>query len=1467
MPNVTGTLKGAGRVTATVRSVSGVSGVSGILKSASTTTAKAEDKSNVTATTAAAESNITGTARSTMGGTYNHNLLLNRDAPDQHPMSSITGLPLALEELRSKIGGMAFDGGYVDTEGYMHLTLGGEDVAGFEPFFVGFGGGGGGTGGSENNAEMKLTNTSGWLYKYIAEGNTCSVEFEWSSIEDGISTGKGTMKVSVGGSVKSTTSVTQGPISLDVTSYLSSGENTIKINISDAYGNSRSLNYTINVMSLRLSTTFDDKAQYTGAVNYYYTPTGAITKTVHFLLDGKEIGTETVNVTGQQQNFIIPAQPHGSHTLEVYFTAEVDGETVTSNALYHDLICMEEGNMTPIIASSYKPVATEQFVSFNVPHIVIDPANLATSVAYRVNGKVMSELTVDRTEQPWSCRGDEVGDLLLEIVCGDTVKSFTVPIYESTIKVSAVTNNLAMHLGTMGRSNNEANPQIWESNGISADLQNFNFVSDGWQRDEDGNTVLRVANDARVHIPLKIFAEDFRTTGKTIEIEFASRDVLNYDAILFDCMSGGRGLEVTAQKATLVSEQSTVGTQYKEEEHIRLSFVVEKKAANKLLLIYINGVMSGAVNYPDDDDFSQHDPVGITIGSNDCTTDIYNIRVYDSDLTRYQILDNWIADTASGAERKARYERNKNYDDYGQITIETLKKDCPYLVLECPALPQFKGDKKTCSGYYVDPVHPERSFRFENAQIDVQGTSSQYYYVKNFKIKFKGGFILWNGQTATVYAMNDDAVPVDTFTFKADVASSEGANNVILAKLYNDLCPTKTPPQEADPRVRQTIDGHPCVIFWDSGSGPKFIGKYNFNNDKGTEDTFGFADGDESWEILQNGTERTGFRSNDFSEGSGWENDFEARYPEDNKDTTNLAAFIGWVASTNADAATNAALPASVTYDGVTYAADTPAYRLAKFRAELEDWADVADLVFYYVFTEIFLAIDQREKNAFPTLFLAMALWIMFFYDADSTLGIDNKGRLAFEYFLEDIDYTESGDPVYNGQNSVLWVNLRKCFYAEIEAEYQRLRTTMRDDGSKQPLISYDVVNGLYEAHQAVWSEAIFNEDMYRKCLEDYILNGNTQYLSMLLGMKEQQRKWWLFNRFRYLDSKYCTGDAMENRIIIRAHAQANIKLIAYVNMYGQVFFNAERVEHRMFRGQEYEFVWAASGAEDPVIGINSADMLTSLGDLSGLMVQTINIAKAIHLTYLKVGDAAADYINDNLTEVTLGNNYLLRYVDFRNCVSLAQPVDASGCTGLEEVYFDGAKITGLSLPNGGKTKILHLPDTMTNLTLLNQQALTEFVMPGFSNVSTLRIENCSSVINTAEAVAQMKSTGRVRLVGINWTLNTLDVVEKLLGMGGLTESGDNTAKAVLSGTVHFTCALPISKLVEYEKAFPYATFTADTYDIDVLVAAPYAVVMDSMGAMIRMSDGGHQSQYTAAEIDEFVAAVQEQMAAIDSSE
>ena len=1269
-------------------------------------------------------------------------------------------------------------------------------------------GGGSGGGGVTNNAVMTLTKPldANWSYKSVAIGASCPVVIEWSSLESEAPTGPGVLRIVANGSQKHIAAVEQGRVPVDVGPYLTAGTNKIEVWVADTYGNERVLKYTVSAVALSLASKFDNSGTHTGAINYIYTPTGAAVKTVHFKVDDTELPTATVTESGRQQTQVIPAQSHGSHTLEVWFTALIDGVEIPSNTLFYDLICLEEGNTTPIIACDFRAESVEQFDTVNISYRVYDPSSLTASVV--LDGPDLAEpkeLTVDRTVQPWSYRADTAAVQLLTITCGDTVKRISLTVTESTINVEAVTDSLALHLSSYGRSNNEANPAQWVSGDVEAEFNGFNFVSDGWITDADGITALRVTGDARLTIPYHIFKNDFRSTGKTIEVEFASRNVLDYDAVILSCMSGNRGLTVTAQQAFLFSLKKSIGTRYKEDEHVRLSFVVEKKGENHLMLCYINGILSGVVQYPDDDDFSQGTSVGISIGSNDCTIDLYNIRVYDNDLTRHQILDNWIADTQSGIEKRDRYVRNNVYDEYSQIVIDNLPQDLPYIVVEATSLPAFKDDAKPCSGYYVDPADNTKNFRFENAEIDIQGTSSKDYYVKNWKIKFKGGFTLANGTTAEAYQLNSEVIPTDTYTFKADVASSEGANNVVLAKLYNDLCPVKTPPQEEDPRVRQTIDGHPIVFFFDMGDGPKFAGKYNFNHDKGTEEVFGFQTGDESWEIRENGTSRVGFKSADYSDNS-WTNEFEARFPKDNTDISKFAEFAAWVNSTYTEQATGNALTEAVTYDGVTHTNDTAEYRLAKFKHELPDHANVDALVFYYLFTLIFLCIDQREKNAFPTFFDEMGKWLVFFYDADSSIGTDNKGNLAFDYWLEDIDFTEAGDPVFNGQGSVLWSNLRATYWDEIKAEYVRLRNTDIAGGGK--LLSYETVNAAFEEHQSKWPEAIFNEDGFKKYIEPYELEGATIYFPMAQGKKEQFFKWWTYNRIRYTDSMFSTGTSSSKRIMLRAHEKANITLTSYVNMYGHVFFNDAFDKHRMFRGVPQEFVWPADGAEDPVININDADMLTDIGDLSPLMIELIDAHLATHLTRLKLGDAAEGYVNDNLNSVTVGNNTLLTSFDARNCVKLATDIDLSGCINIEEVYLDGTAVTSCKLPNGGNLKTLHLPGTVKGLRLQNQKNLTDFVLPAdsYSGIESLRLENNSDAVPTKAILDSLAANSLVRIIGFDWTFDSasdiLAFYDRLDTMRGLDENHGNVDKPQMSGTIRVDM-LYGSELTEMQSRYP----------------------------------------------------------------
>lgn len=863
--------------------------------------------------------------------------------------------------------------GYVD-EGVAYFTNG-EDVL-FSITGIGGGGGGGGGGGS-NNAVLTVTNTSGWISKAISEGDSCSASFTWTSLEDSLPTGAGTLTVKVNNVTKISRTIQQGSVSLDLTPYLTAGSNNIRITVADIYSNTKNLSLSVNVVVLTITSSFDDTAVYTSAFSFPYTPTGSYEKTIYLKVDGTTINTATTSASGRQATFTVPAQTHGAHTLECYFTAEINSETVESNHLLYSFMYAVDGNNTVIISSAFASSTTiSRYSTLSIPFTVYNPSSLTASIELKVNGTTIStQPNVPRSRQTWSYRCDEQGSFTLSIYSGEVHKDFSVTVTASEIDVEAETDNLSLYLTAKGRSNNEANPGTWQYGNISATFSNFNFTSDGWVLDGTSadavrNVVLRVTGDARVTIPYQIFSTDFRGTGKTIEFDFEAKDVRNYDSVLISCWSGNRGIKITSQSMMLKSANSEIGTQFKDNEHVRVSFVIEKRTEHRLIYCYINGIISGVIQYIDSDDFAQQNPVGISIGSNDATIDIYTIRVYDNDLTRFQMLDNWIADTQNVDLMLERYRRNNVFDDYSQIVISKLPSDLPYMILEGANLPQYKGDKKTVSGSYTDPSDASKSFTFTGAQIDVQGTSSQYYARKNYKIKFKNGFIV-NGETVNKYAMRGTtgSIPTNTFTFKADVASSEGANNVELARLYNDACPYQTPYQEEDERIRQGIDGFPIVIFWNNGNSTTFLGKYNFNNDKGTEEVFGFETGDESWEIKNNTSNRVIWKSANYT-GDDWLNDFEARYPDTDppyEDPTQLSEFATWVMSTDPETATGNALSPSVTYNGTTYTTDSAAYRVAKFKAEAGNYMEIQSALFYYLFTELFLMVDSRAKNAFPS--------------------------------------------------------------------------------------------------------------------------------------------------------------------------------------------------------------------------------------------------------------------------------------------------------------------------------------------------------------------------------------------------------------------------------------------------------------------------------------------------------------------
>lgn len=1267
-------------------------------------------------------------------------------------------------------------------------------------------------------------------------GKETLIKYTYSSTLSGEETGEGIATYTLNNKQVASETINQGEVSFNIGKYLILGDNVLVVQVTDSYGATRKLTFKINAVSIAVTSTFDDSKAYVGAISFPYTPLGAVEKTIHFVVDGKETGTYTTSVSNRQQTYSIPAQAHGAHTLDVYATATINDTEVESDRLRYDIISIVSGNNTPVIASSFRTAEVEQFSTLLIPYIVYNPATTTSDITLSANGIEISDQTIDRTRQTWSYRAETPGELELKIACGSVTKTFNLTVTESEIDVRPEEADLVLFLTSVNRSNNEEGKNIWNYGEIFAVLTAFNYATNGWIKTVDGFVALRVNGDARVTIPYNSFANDFRSTGKTIEFEFETRDVTDYDSVILSCMNAGIGLEVTAQKAIFRSEQTSIETQFKEDERVRISFVIEKKAENRLIFVYINGEICGLIQYPEQDNFTQPNPAGISIGSSDCTADIFNIRVYDNALNRYQLLDNYIADMDNLELKRKLYARNSIYDDYGNLSYEKLaNQNISFTIVG--ELPTFKGDKKTVTLVYEDREYPERSWVATGVEIDVQGTSSQWYPRKNFKTKCKQGFTMTaTGEHADKVAIFEEEIPVNVFCFKADFAESSGVHNTGMARLIDYILRGMgflTEAQKADPRVRTTVNGRPSVMWHQTSEDDErtSLGKYNFNNDKSTNETFGFKAGCESWEILNNTSDRVLFKRSDYitvdSEGNiEWLKDFEARYPDENEDYTNLKRLTDWLVSVK----------------------DNP----TKFRAEADQYLDMNFMLSYYTITELFAMVDQRAKNMFLTTFDGIH-WICIFYDNDTVCGLNNEGVAAFDYTVEYHDQIGNKD-VWNGAESTLWNNIEQAYSKEIAAMYAEMRS--------KKLLTYEECIRFFDTEQGdAWCEAVYNEDSWYKYVRPLLDEGNGSYLYAAQGSRKMHRRWWLYNRFKYMDSKYIAGDYKNDFATLRLYTpsewegvepNADMTITSYAGQYVNVQYGSYTAGIRSQKNVPVHIKAPAIQFNDTETIIFGAGQISSLGDISSLYPGSVDVSKMTKLVELIIGSGAEGYRNTNMEVLSVGANNLLRKLDIRNCPNLKQAIDLALCSNIREIWAEGTGTSAVVLPEGGNLTLLHLPDTITNLTVRNQTELTDagLILDGVRNLSTIRWENTNkanvlSIIDRCFALDTMKLE-RVRLIGVDWTLSTLDPIIKLISLKGLDENGNNVDKAIITGKCYVSVATD-SQINKLKAAFPELAITYGQ-----LKPAPVTTFTFSSSQRKSLANSAFECAYEVEKVNEY---------------
>ena len=1242
------------------------------------------------------------------------------------------------------------------------------------------GGGGGGTGGGTAGI-IQLVSISD-LQHTIAKGGELSLEF---SFTPSIGT-KGTLQIYANGVLKKSQAINKGTSKIDVSSFVNVGTNEITFKVSDTVGNQGALVYLVDVIELTLKSNFNDITAYSGDIEFRYTPNGSGAKNITFKIDGNQYGTiDLVQSSGVQQTKIIGGLTHGVHKLEVVAESLINGNLVSSNKLEYNIIYYVEGNETILISSKFNTKTANQGELLSIDYVIYNPTSSTSTVNLLVNGSAVQQNLTQENERKYFFNNTDYpyGNVTFTIDVNGTTKSFVVDVTKAEINVEPITDNLQLYLTAKNRSNTEAESSRnhWVFNDIDTELVDFNWSTNGWL-----NNTLRFNGKAKATIPFNMFAENFLVNGKTIEFEFATTDVYDLTKVLISCMSGGIGFEITPNTCTIKSTNVTLSTQFKEDEKVRISFVVEKTGELNLVKCLINGVVSGVVEYPTNDIWLQTNPVGISINHNEGSIDIYSIRVYNADLSNQQVLDNYIADMDL-ADKIQAYTRNNIIDTITQeVSYAKIKPLIPVLTI-VGELPTTKlGDdvaKPIVRVLFEDPINSNNNFEYEGVEINVQGTSSVDFPVKNLKCKFPMKFSFYEG-----------AVPEKTYTFKADYMESSHSHNTGNAIIMNNLSPA-FPTQEEDPRVRNAIYGFPIAIFnrKTEDSPLEYIGIYNFNNDKGNSDTIGLTTPSaESWEFKNNISDRCNFKTGDFS--SGVSDDFEARYPKDSTNYTNLQRVVSWVASTKND--------------------------INKFKNEFSQYFDKDFCLFYYVMMDVILAVDSRAKNMFLDT-LDGQKWFPRWYDMDTAYGLDNEGNLAFSYNLEQTDSID-GISVFNGSDSVLWNNFGEAFADDIATYYFNLRSSGK--------LSYDSLMEVLYGHQiSKISEAMYNTDGQVKYID--IMDPNKvdvvdkTRLYAEQGSRLNHLQWWLNNRFSYLDSKYRYTDYVDDVITMRSYSADNyvvepsgeFKITPYTSMYVSVTYGRNTAPVIVRGTNNVESSISPSSSVDlknTETAIYGASKILKLDGIPSKYARTMDFHNATRLKELVVGSGVSGYVNNNLTALTVGNLTRLEKLDVQNCPKLEDTLDLSGCLNIKEVYAKGSSIKGVNLADGGNLQIIELPATVTSLSFVNQPFLSKLSVENYSSVKQLRLENVP-LLNTKQIVnACRNSIEYIRLTNIDWTLENAEqyILTDLMKVGGLNNTGGIVQnQPILTGKVHVKGTVANQLIAQWTAKFPELTITADT--------------------------------------------------------
>ena len=825
----------------------------------------------------------------------------------------------------------------------------------------------------------------------------------------------------IGTKIIATGIATHGENTFDATDFASTTSQKFTLSITDDAGSLATKSWTVQQVDVRLESNFSDAYAYNmGDVSFSYTPYGVIEKDIHFILDGKKLGTVTTSTSGIPMSYTIPAQNHGSHLLEVYMTATVNNTLIESNHIYKDILWQDSASNIPIIGCATQNISVTQYNTVNIKYTVADPNTETPKVTWSIDGEVIGEETLTEKDAygyyTYSYKANQAGTFVLTISCGEAeAKVIKLTVEKLEINVAPVTAGLEFDFNPVGYSNNSEN-RLWSYNNVTMTVSdNFDWVNGGYQIDENGDQYFCVKAGTNAVINYNLFADDPKKTGKEFKVIFRTKNIRKRDTSFLTCLNDNIGLDMKVENATIYNSGGLLKSDYCEDTIIEYEFNINKDTDMMIVMSYEDGAPSKPCEYTETSSFKQSSPQPITIGSEDCDIYIYRMKAYSTSLTDTDIKNNFIADARNADEIVARYNRNQIYTDgklvstsaSGDFNVNALMKAAPdlrYIFLE---VPQFTNDKDNkidgCTVYFRYPAgtRPQDNWTCTGMRHRGQGTSSNLYGYAGRNIDLcmdrSTSLFTWtdeegNTVESSTITLTDTSVPTDYLNIKVNIASSENANNAQMARRFNEYQPFLRYARKKDSRVKDTMQFFNCVVFiretsTDLSNTPHrefndtdwhFYAIGNVGDSKKTDDTrvndkndprehvveimdadvdlAKFPTGKDNNAICPVAEWRSGNSAYDILHSSEYVYDEDGAFKSFANESYEFRYEMDGITEEQREANINAWRNL---YKFIVTSTD------AEFYANLKNYFVVDSALYYYLFTERYTMVDNRAKNSF----------------------------------------------------------------------------------------------------------------------------------------------------------------------------------------------------------------------------------------------------------------------------------------------------------------------------------------------------------------------------------------------------------------------------------------------------------------------------------------------------------------------